>query len=364
MARAVVPERIRDLDKRRAWAKARAPLWFTVGLAIISVFNAMLVVVLLAGAARLTSWANHHRFADAAVWRWLPFAVEGMAALAFVLSLAYLLLHVVSAAPNAILRDIGATHLPDGEATQVRNVVAALAIGLGTTPPELWVVDDPAPNALSVRNRRRKVLAFTTGLNALPRTEIEAVCAHEMAHLHAIDAQWVAAAGASVTRARRYADATTGLGILAIVLFLGGLKVDVFLPSWAAIGVVMVVLGTVTKALLKRMNERIRSEADDLADVAAVHLAGNPYALGTVLDRLATDARRVRRSSWRSELLWFETVEELETGAELEPGAVEGDAVAALVLAAGEAASNRKVHQEIQRRAVAAYATARRERPA
>ncbi len=333
-----VPDRIRDLDTRRAWARARAPLWFVLGTAMVALFNASLVLLALAAAARFWSWASGDGFLDSPLWELLGPGAALMVVGAFVLSLAYLLVHVVSAAPGRVLADVGAQQLNRGILTQVDNVLDGLTIGLGQpAPPELWLIDDPAPNALSLRSRKRKVLAITTGLTTFPRDELEAVCAHEMAHLHASDAQWVTAAGSSVQRARRYAKTVLAAGVLIIVV---QFKIG-FLPSAFAFAAALAALGGLAAFLLGHMSRRIRSDADDVADVAAVHLSKNPIGLGRALDRIGADPRRVVHNTWRSELLWFETTEEEVSAA----GAVRGG-------------------REIDRRAEAAYATANEQRPA
>jgi Zn-dependent protease with chaperone function len=337
-----VPDRIRDLDTRRSWARARAPIWFVVGTVMTALFNASLVLLALAAAARFWSWISGDGFTDSPLWDYLGVGAVAVVVGAFALSVFYLLVHVVSAAPHQVLDAIGAKQLNRGILDQVDNVVDGLAIGLGVggDPPELWLIDDPAPNALSLRSRKRKVLAITSGLTTFPRDELEAVCAHEMAHLHASDAQWVTAAGASVQRARRYATVvgSAGVGIVVIVFYIadkGG-----FLPSAAAFGVAMAVLGGIAAFLLTRMSHRIRSEADDVADVVAVHLCKNPLGLGKALDRIGADAQRVQRNNWRSELLWFETTEEEASVTAFTRG-----------------------NREIDRRAQAAYATANEQRP-
>ena len=333
-----VPDRIRDLDTRRAWARARAPIWFVLGTAMVALFNASLVLLALAAAARFWSWASGDGFLDSPLWEYLGPGAALMVVGAFALSLAYLLVHVVSAAPGKVLADVGAQRLNRGILTQVDNVLDGLTIGLGQAePPELWLIDDPAPNALSLRSRKRKVLAITSGLTTFPRDELEAVCAHEMAHLHAADAQWVTAAGSSVQRARRYAKTVLAAGTLIIVV---SFKID-FLPSVLAFAVGLVALGGLAAFLLGHMSRRIRSDADDVADVAAVHLSKNPIGLGRALDRIGADPRRVTHNTWRSELLWFETTEEEASAA----GASRGG-------------------REIDRRAQAAYATANEQRPA
>ena len=336
------PDRIRDLDTRRAWARTRAPLWFVLGTAMIALFNAALVLLVLAAAARFWSWASGDGFLDSPLWEYLGPGAALMVIGAFVLSLVYLIVHVVASAPKKVLTDVGASRLNRGILTQVDNVLDGLTIGLGQPePPELWLIDDPAPNALSLRSRRRKVLAITSGLTTFPRDELEAVCAHEMAHLHASDAQWVTAAGSSVQRARRYAKTVLAGGIMLVVFQLWLADKAGFLVSPFVFALALTALGGLAAFALGHMSRRIRSDADDVADVVAVHLCKNPIGLGRALDRIGADHRRVTHNTWRSELLWFETTEE-------------------------EASTDATVRggREIDRRAVAAYATANEQRPA
>ena len=336
------PDRIRDLDTRRAWARARAPLWFVLGTMMIALFNASLVLLALAAAARFWSWASGDGFRDSPLWEYLGPGAALMVAGAFALSLAYLIVHVVASAPKKVLSDVCASRLNRGILTQVDNVLDGLTIGLGQPePPELWLIDDPAPNALSLRSRKRKVLAITTGLTTFPRDELEAVCAHEMAHLHASDAQWVTAAGSSVQRARRYAKTVLAGGTMLVVFQLWLADKAGFLLSPFVFALVLTALGGIAAFALGHMSRKIRSDADDVADVVAVHLCKNPIGLGRALDRIGADHRRVTHNTWRSELLWFETTEEEATS----DAAVRGG-------------------REIDRRAVAAYATANEARPA
>jgi heat shock protein HtpX len=73
---------------------------------------------------------------------------------------------------------------PTGDARLV-NVVEGLCVGNGIGVPQLRVLDDPAANAIVIgSNEQDAVLICTTGLlGALDRMELEAVVAHELAHL-------------------------------------------------------------------------------------------------------------------------------------------------------------------------------------
>lgn len=65
------------------------------------------------------------------------------------------------------------------------NIVENLSITAGLPMPKVYVIDDPAPNALATgRNAEHAVVAVTTGLlSILNRTELEGVMAHELSHI-------------------------------------------------------------------------------------------------------------------------------------------------------------------------------------
>ncbi|HEY4496449.1 MAG TPA: M48 family metalloprotease [Candidatus Paceibacterota bacterium] len=67
----------------------------------------------------------------------------------------------------------------------LHNIVENLAITAGLPKPRVFVIDDPAPNALATgRNKEHAVIAVTTGLlGMLDQTELEGVIAHELSHI-------------------------------------------------------------------------------------------------------------------------------------------------------------------------------------
>jgi heat shock protein HtpX len=86
------------------------------------------------------------------------------------------------AGPARARRAIGGR--PADETTDARlvNLVEGLCSGAGVPRPEVLVVEDPAPNALSFgRHPREAVLVVTTGLvDQLGRVELEGVLAREL----------------------------------------------------------------------------------------------------------------------------------------------------------------------------------------
>lgn len=155
----------------------------------------------------------------------------------------------------------------------------------------------------------------TMGVIELPRPEIEAMCAHEMAQLHAPDSKLVGAAFMALLRARNLSGAIAAIGALMVVGTVGGaLEAEVFLPSVFAVGLALVVVSALALTLLRNPLYWLRDAVIDLADVAAVHLARNPRALAAVLERLGENERRVATTTGRCALLWFEAVEAVFEG--------------------------------------------------
>jgi len=65
------------------------------------------------------------------------------------------------------------------------TAVENLSITAGLPMPKIYVINDPAPNAFATgRDKKHAVVAVTTGLlQALDKTELEGVIAHELSHI-------------------------------------------------------------------------------------------------------------------------------------------------------------------------------------
>ena len=105
---------------------------------------------------------------------------------AIVLALLLLLLSFhMRSAPRLALRAAGARVLAPGEAPELQALVQRLAAHADLPPPRVAVVQSWAPNALAVGVRPGgAVVAVTTELlRRLDERELEAVVAHELAHV-------------------------------------------------------------------------------------------------------------------------------------------------------------------------------------
>lgn len=336
------PERLRSLDHRRLGARLRAPVWVVAGAVFAGGAAAGAGLLILGALAYGWSRLLDRSIRDFPFWGWAGEVAEVLGTIVGLVIAGTIVIYGLFGAPAKLLHAVGARTLdgtgqpdPDPVASgRLRNVAEELALGLGVGVPRLALIDDPAPNAMSVRQWSRRTLVATTGLMRLPRDEVEAVLAHEMAHLHARDARWITAAESSVASAHRITGLIVGLGGLIAAL---GFYLDLMF-SLIALGALLAVVGGIGRLLVGRAMSRIRREGDELADVAAILLARNPESLGKVCERLMADPLVVATRPEIARLVWFELVPD--------------DGVS-LVAAA----------RELDARADAAYAEARVPRP-
>lgn len=380
--RAAVPNRLAQLDARRRWARVRAPMWFTLGVAIMAVGVTGAGAAVVAMLLRAVALVSDRPLRELPIWGWAAGAVIAFAVLGLVIAVLSVTFSVLRHGGVLILRDVGALRLDprtpkelraattagplridDVSLNRLRNVVDALCLGLGVRSPRLAVVDEAVPNALSVSGRTDETLVVTSGLLGMGRDEVEAVAAHELAHLHARDSRWVTAAAASLGRARGVAHLLEAFAGLLIVIFAVGLEAEVFLITPLLGGLVIGGLALIVDLRVRSAQNRVRAESDEIADVAAVLLARNPAALASVCAALAYRPQRVRRTSWRADHLWFAPLPEpSELDAHVKQEDKSGGWVRrrSVVVADGPAPpsdpeSAREVADELARRAAHAY---------
>ena len=302
-------DRIGRLDNRRKWAQRRAPVWFVITMFFVALTWGLGVLVVMAMLARGWSWITGQGFSDVALWGWAPEAIAAVT----ILLIAAVFLALFQAgfrgvSHKAMLELGGLTEPASG--TRIDNLAAELAIGLGVTPPALRILDDPAPNALSIPHRKwGPTLVVTTGTDRLARDELEAMIAHELVHCHAPDARWAAAAQWGVARARAAGHALGAIGgALLLLAFAGLYYADLFLPTPFAGGLGLVALAIALELVVGPVARKLRGDADQLADVGAVRLARHPEAFGRLCDKVAADDGTVAVKAHHLDHLWFKEV--------------------------------------------------------
>lgn len=198
-----------------------------------------------------------------------------------------------------VLAMTGAKIVETEQAPQLHNVVEEVAIAAGLPKPRVAIVDDPAPNAFATgRTPERAIVAVTSGLlERMNREELQAVIAHEMAHIANRDTLMMSVAAAT-------AGVIALLGDLALRLAGGrsrgrGKKGG----NGGLVLLVFAILAPLAALLLKAAVSRSR---EGLADSTAVKYTRNPTALRLALEKLAVDSTVVRARSSSVAHLWIE----------------------------------------------------------
>ncbi|MCR5260707.1 MAG: M48 family metallopeptidase [Candidatus Gastranaerophilales bacterium] len=112
-----------------------------------------------------------------------------------------LLLCALTNGKNAILALNQAYKLPEYSHLVLENVVEEMSIAAGLPkPPEIYVIDTAMPNAFATGlNPKKAAIAVTTGLLVeLDRDELQAVVAHEIAHIVNRDTMYMIFAGVMI----------------------------------------------------------------------------------------------------------------------------------------------------------------------
>ncbi|MCS6771944.1 MAG: M48 family metallopeptidase [Kiritimatiellae bacterium] len=189
-----------------------------------------------------------------------------------------------------LMAQAGGREIQKKDAPQLFNVVEEMTIasGLGT-PPKIYLIDTPIPNAFAVgRNERRAAVGFTTGLLAkLNRDELQGVAAHEIAHIKNRDTLFMTIAGTTV-----------GAIILLCDMFARGLR---FTATGrrrssrdggvAVIVLLAVILSIVAPLLAQLLYFATSRRREYLADACAAQYTRYPEGLASALEKIAGGQR-------------------------------------------------------------------------
>ena len=93
--------------------------------------------------------------------------------------------YAMTSGARFVLRVSGAQPADPVRYQQIHNLVESLAIGEGIPKPDVYVIDDPSPNAFATGvSPNKAAITYTTGLlQIMNREELEGVTGHEMSHI-------------------------------------------------------------------------------------------------------------------------------------------------------------------------------------
>ena len=155
------------------------------------------------------------------------------------------------------------------EHARLHNLVEGLCVAAGLRKPDVYVVDDDAPNAFAVgRGPRHASVAVTTGLlEGMSRIELEAILAHELSHVKSYDVL---------------------VSSLAVVF----------------VGLPLLAVAPLADRVLPRA---VGQRREALADFSGVQLTRYPPGLVAALEKLKEDPAVVRSGSRATAHLWIES---------------------------------------------------------
>ena len=178
------------------------------------------------------------------------------------------------------------------EAPDLWDAVTNMAIAAGLPRPQIFIINDPAPNAFSTGNNpQHAAIGATVGLlKSMDKYEIEGVVGHEMSHIRDYD-----------TRVE-----TIGIALTSIFAFIGGLLWRIIWEaSWfdwgddddddddddsngilIGIGIVLAIISWICAGLCYLTQMALSRNREYLADAGSVDLTRNPNEIIRALESL------------------------------------------------------------------------------
>jgi heat shock protein HtpX len=167
----------------------------------------------------------------------------------------------------------------DEEHRQLHNIVTEMALAAGMPRPRLFVIPDPAPNALATgRDPAHAAIAVTQGaLELLDREETQGVVAHEMAHIANRDTLTMTVVGVLLGGIALLAD--WGRRVMYFSRGEDRRRLLILLP-------VILLLILLSPILSRLLAMAISRQREYLADATAVEFTRNPLGLASALEKI------------------------------------------------------------------------------
>ena len=192
-----------------------------------------------------------------------------------------------------VLATTGAQKIEEKDNPQLYHIVENLAIADGIPTPQVYITNDPSPNAFATgRDPKHAVVCVTTGiLEKLNKTELEGVIAHDMSHVKNYDIRLMA--------------------IVAILVGFVAILGDLFMRSlwfrgsdrdddnksngiFLLIGIIFAILTPVIAILIQLAISRKR---EFLADASGALLTRYPEGLASALEKISSDPHPTRSAT-------------------------------------------------------------------
>jgi len=205
--------------------------------------------------------------------------------------------------PGRVLWSTGAWELVEAATPQQKqlvNVVEEMAIASGLPRPKIWIVPDSDPNAFATgHDAATASVAVTEGLlNLLSRDELQAVVAHEMAHIRNLDIRLMTLLAGMVGAIALMSDGMGRMLGRGIGRASGAAGRRGSSKGGNPLGLVILVLWLLTLVIAPVVSRllalAVSRKREYLADAGGAQFTRNPMALATSLEKLASAAEPTR----------------------------------------------------------------------
>lgn len=193
----------------------------------------------------------------------------------------------------------GATAITAADNPRLYRIVENLCISTGLPTPQIYLINDAAPNAFATgRDPRHASVAATTGLlEIMDDNELTAVMAHELSHVKNYDIRVSMIAFGLASAIGLISD------IVLRMLFFGGDRDERNVPpQLLVIGIVAIILAPIVALIIQLAVSRQR---EYLADSTGVLTTRYPEGLVSALEKLKTTSRPMKRQTSSTAHLFF-----------------------------------------------------------
>ena len=191
----------------------------------------------------------------------------------------------------------GAQRITEADNPRLYRVVENLSITTGSPMPEVYIVNDPAPNAFATgRDPEHAMVAATTGLlDIMTDSELEGVMAHELGHVpnYAIRVSMIVYG--LVVAVGMISDVLVRMAFFGRNNSNGNPVVLVF-------GLVAMIVAPIIASLVQLAVSRQR---EYLADATGALTTRHPEALASALHKLSEYGRPLQKQSSSMAHLWI-----------------------------------------------------------
>jgi heat shock protein HtpX len=186
------------------------------------------------------------------------------------------------------------------EHRELRNIVTEMALASGSAMPQVYVIYDPAPNALATgTNEKNAAICVSTGLlTLLDREETQGVVAHEMSHIRNEDILLMTLVSILLGGIAILAD----FGQRGFYGARSGRRVGQKSPLLFLPLIVLIALSPLIGRLLAMAVSRQR---EYLADASAAQYTRNPRGLARALEKIRDAGIPFQKASWGTAHLFF-----------------------------------------------------------